>query len=261
MLTHFSLCSGIGGLDLAAEWAGFKTVGQCEINDYANRVLEKNFPDVKRWRDVKDVNKKQLDIQQIKDVTVLSAGFPCQPHSISGKRQGSDDVRDLWTEIYRIICDIRPQWFVGENVPGLLSTDHGLYFGRLLAELDKIGYNVAWCCLGAYEAGAIHKRERLAIIAYTDGRRFESLDSLRKECNQYHEKCISFENQCECQSDLFLNAKRILDSPIREFYRNDDGISSGLDRLRCLGNAVVPQQFYPIFKTIYEIESQVSNIN
>ncbi len=98
-LTHLSLFSGIGGLDLAAEWAGFRTVGQCEYADFPRRILEKHWPNMPRWRDVRDVRdvtRLSVDRAGIGEITLISGGFPCQPHSLAGKRLASGDERDLW---------------------------------------------------------------------------------------------------------------------------------------------------------------------
>ena len=94
-LTHFSLCSGIGGLDLAAEWAGFETVGQCEIDKYASCVLAKNFEGVKNYGDIRTITAERLAGDGVGDITVLSAGIPCQPYSLAGKGLGDCDSRDL----------------------------------------------------------------------------------------------------------------------------------------------------------------------
>ena len=113
MLTHLSLFSGIGGLDLAAEWAGFKTVGQCEWGDYQTKILKKHWPDVPKWRDVYELSADEFyERTKEKNVTVISGGFPCQPHSVSGKRKASDDERDLWPEYIRIVREIKPRWIV-----------------------------------------------------------------------------------------------------------------------------------------------------
>ena len=100
-------------------------------------------------------------------IDIVSGGFPCQPHSVAGKRQGSSDERDLWPEVRRILSEIRPRWFVGENVPGLLSSNHGDFFGGILSDLAALGYFVGWCTYGAVDVGAWHRRDRVFIVAYS----------------------------------------------------------------------------------------------
>ena len=118
-LTHLSLFSGIGGLDLAAEWAGFRTGGQCEWADYPRAVLEKHWPGLPRWKDIRDLTGADFrEKTGIEYPTVVSGGFPCQPHSLAGKRLASDDERDLWYELFRVYCETGARWLVGENVGG-----------------------------------------------------------------------------------------------------------------------------------------------
>ncbi|MCL2589182.1 MAG: DNA cytosine methyltransferase, partial [Oscillospiraceae bacterium] len=118
-LSHLSLFSGIGGIDLAGEWAGFETVGQCEFAAYPTKVLEKHWPGVPRWKDVRDVTAASfLERTGLTAPTLISAGFPCQPHSLVGKRRASGDERDLWPELRRVLGELRPRWFLGENVRG-----------------------------------------------------------------------------------------------------------------------------------------------
>lgn len=167
-LTHFSLCSGIGGLDLAAEWAGFETIAQCEIDDYASIVLANRFRGVPNLHDIRTVTNDRLAECGIKaeDITVVSAGFPCQPYSLAGKGLGDSDERDLWGEVARVLKEIRPRWFVGENTPGLFARQNQRYFRRVLDDLTALGYSVGWGIWGACDVGAPHKRDRVFLIAY-----------------------------------------------------------------------------------------------
>lgn len=169
-LTHLSLFSGIGGLDLAAEWAGFETVGQVEWADYQTAVLARHWPDVARWRDVRD-----FTIQSFRERTgirageldLLTGGPPCQPFSLAGNRKGADDERDMWPEYFRVVSEIRPRWCVAENVRGLLSNDDGRYFRGILRQFADLGYCVAWGIIRAIDAGAPHQRERVCFVAYS----------------------------------------------------------------------------------------------
>ena len=173
MLKHISLCSGIGGLDLAAEWAGIRTVAQCEIDGYASRVLEKNFKGVPNLHDIRTVTNERLRERGIdpSEITVISAGFPCQPYSLAGKGRGDRDERDLWGEVARVLGEVRPRWFVGENTPGLFSRENQRYFLRVLDDLAALGYHVGWGIWGACDVGAPHKRERVFLVAHADGER------------------------------------------------------------------------------------------
>ena len=172
-MTHLSLCSGIGGLDLAAEWAGFRTVAQCEIDGYASKVLAKNFKGVPNLHDIRTVTNGRLREHGIDpgEITVISAGFPCQPYSLAGKGRGDRDERDLWGEVARVLGEVRPRWFVGENTPGLFSRENQRYFRRILSDLAALGYNVGWGIWGACDVGAPHKRERVFLVAHADGER------------------------------------------------------------------------------------------
>lgn len=328
-LNHFSLCSGIGGLDLAAEWAGFTTIAQCEIDEYASKVLAKNFKGVPNLHDIRTVTNERLAEYGIRteDITVVSAGFPCQPYSLAGKGLGDSDERDLWGEVARVLKEIRPRWFVGENTPGLFARQNQRYFRRVLNDLTALGYRVGWGIWGACDVGAPHKRDRVFIISHSDGRKSRpriiakpiqtplikpcadnrvagnlsdavierqyqneiqrgELAESRNEKNagriqeswlQFERICGSIPNSCserqierrnrklsavaEAESLWNNNRGRTEKYVGREWWQTEpdvgrvaNGIPSRVDRLRCLGNAVVPPQAYPIFEAIAEFE-------
>ncbi len=118
-MTHLSLFTGIGGIDLAAEWAGFETVAMVERDKFCQQVLAKRFPNVPIYDDVTTFDGYKYE----KEIDLLSAGFPCQPHTRAGKRKASGDERDLWGEVVRILGETKPRFFLGENVPGRLACE------------------------------------------------------------------------------------------------------------------------------------------
>ena len=253
MLTHLSLFSGIGGLDLAAEWAGFKTVGQCEWADYPTRVLQKHWPDVPRWRDIRTLTKEDFHARTgLRTVDLISGGFPCQPHSLAGKRAGDKDERHLWPEYMRVVRELKPGAVVAENVPGLLSTIHG----AVCDDLEEAGYKVWTLCIPAYAVGAHHERYRVAVIAVNQGKSGLQTDSEADTAGILRK---TREHTGGRHWDYMPGTYWAVHKP--PVFGMADGIPGGMDgrikfkaQMTALGNAVVPQQFYPIFKAIADLE-------
>lgn len=163
-MTHGSLFSGIGGFDLAAEWAGWTNVFHCEINPFGQKVLKYYWPKAISYD---DITKTDFTIHR-GTIDILTGGFPCQPFSLAGKRLGTEDHRNLWPEYFRAIKEIQPVWVVGENVPGIINWSAGLVFEQVQADLESEGYEVWPVILPACGVNAPHKRERVWFVAYTD---------------------------------------------------------------------------------------------
>lgn len=169
-----SLFTGVGGIDLAAEMVGIKVAAMCEIDPYAVQVLRKRFPGVPIYGDVREITAERLRTDGIWPIDMVCGGFPCQPFSQAGRRQGQEDDRYLWPEMLRVVAECRPRWVLGENVAGLLSIadvcgrDWGT-FGTILYDLAALGYRVGWTCYGAGDIGAPHQRDRVFILAHAPG--------------------------------------------------------------------------------------------
>jgi DNA (cytosine-5)-methyltransferase 1 len=154
-----SLFSGIGGFDLGLERCGMEIVWQVENEPYCRKVLAKHWPNVPCYEDIHDVGAHNLE-----EVDVICGGFPCQPVSTAGKQRGQDDERWLWPEFARILRELRPRYALVENVPGLLVRG----MGDVLRDLAAAGYDAEWGCISAASVGAPHLRKRIFVIAHTD---------------------------------------------------------------------------------------------
>jgi len=157
-MTHGSLFSGIGGIDLGFEMAGIKTSWTCEIDEWANSILKERFPSAKHYKDIVKINKNNLE-----RVDIISGGFPCQDISLAGKGEGLNGKRSgLWFEMWRVIGELQPRWVLIENVANLTAKGGC----RVLHDLAKIGYDAEWQIISARDVGARHLRRRIWIIAY-----------------------------------------------------------------------------------------------
>ena len=159
-MTHGSLFTGIGGFDQGFEQAGIHSAWQVEIDPFARAVLQKHFPEVPKHEDIRTVGKHNLT-----RVDIISGGFPCQDVSHSGARRGLSAPRSgLFFEAKRVIEELQPQWFVLENVPGLLSSNQGQDFAIVVETLCQLGYGVAWRVLDSQFFGVPQKRRRVFIV-------------------------------------------------------------------------------------------------
>ena len=156
MKTHLDLFSGIGGFALAAGWAGYNTIGFCEIEDYPRRVLSKRFSGVPIHGDI-----RELDGSVYRGVSLITGGYPCQPFSAAGKRGGASDDRHLWPQMLRVIKQARPVFVVAENVAGHIT----LGLDEVLADLESEGYAGRAIVVPACAVNAPHRRDRVWIIA------------------------------------------------------------------------------------------------
>lgn len=166
-LTHGSLFSGIGGFDLAARWMNWENVFHVERNPFCTRVLKHHFPESESYEDIYEFQATKYRGR----IDVLSGGFPCQPFSTAGKREGTNDERYLWPEMLRVIRDIQPLYIVGENVYGLVNWNAGAVFAEVVSSLETEGYEVGAYVLPASAVEAPHRRDRIFFVAYSDNDR------------------------------------------------------------------------------------------
>lgn len=230
------LFSGIGGFSLGLErTGGFETVAFCEIEDFPRRILAKHWPKVPCYEDVRTLTAERLSADGIA-VDVVTGGFPCQDISTAGKRRGiGEGTRSgLYSEVIRIVGDLRPEYVILENVSNLLagpSERPGGWFGRVLGDLAEVGYDAEWHCIPASNIGALHQRDRVWIVAYpnSDSLRFQRVWS--PAGSPWSEEQFAGLVQMALQHAI----------PARSGGGILDGVPGRSHRLKALGNAVVPQ--------------------
>lgn len=176
-MRHGDLCSGIGGFALAARWLGWRTAFFAEIDPYCSAILDGHWPGVPNVGDLRTV-----DWSAVEPVDVITAGFPCQPVSQAGKREGLADERWLWPDVERSVRALRPRYVLLENTPGLFTTPGA--FDAVLAGLAALRYDARWEVLSAAEVGAPHLRERVWIVAAPS----PFPDALERELRQFRQR-------------------------------------------------------------------------
>jgi DNA (cytosine-5)-methyltransferase 1 len=307
-LSHGSLFSGIGGFDLAAQWMGWNNIFQCEKDEWCRKVLTKNFPNTKRFEDIKQFNAKEYN----GTIDVISGGFPCQPFSVAGQRKGKDDDRYLWEEMLRVIGEVQPKFVVGENVTGII----GMALDTVLSDLEAQNYTTETYIIPACSKNAWHRRDRVWIVAYSNSIRWNNeqkdngqtlhnengngatkeqsrgkqqrrtgkpgsilsnseskLSNERENGNDTEQREIqlqtggsnsiftnSNDTRCKEQRQPITDGTELFAPKCSSWWETEpelgrvvDGLSGRVDRLKGLGNAIVPQVAYEIFRSIGEL--------
>lgn len=324
------LFSGIGGFSLAAESLGIETVAFCEKDKFCQKVLKKNFPSVPVFPDICKLKRSDID----DSIDIITGGFPCQPFSIAGQKKGTEDDRDLWPQMLRIIKEFKPTWVVGENVANFIS----MAFKRTKTDLESEGYEVQPFIIPACGVGAPHRRDRVWILGYSKHngsftakreKKFDKVENSDKEgeyqtiqskgasnprnngilaysdsngrakrdwaniridqtrknthrqgaTNTSDVRCSS-KVMADCDNEGLQRQRREYELVSKQKARHTTwrsgkeirsgevwlsepnvgrvahGISNRVDRLKCLGNAIVPQVAYQILEGINEIHNK-----
>jgi len=232
VITVGELFAGIGGIGLGLEMTGgFEVKWQVERDPYATRVLEKNWPDVKRWDDVTTFPPTESDVW---NVDLIAGGFPCQDISFAGKGAGLKGERSgLFYEVVRIAERLRPRYLLLENVAALVVRG----MGHVLGALAQVGYDCEWHCIPAAALGAPHRRDRVFILAYAAGERIQGLRATGQQVISPHVSPSLSLRESSGSRQHFWKVEP-------ELGRVVNGVSIGVDRakrIKALGNAVVPQ--------------------
>lgn len=276
MLNVLDLFSGIGGFSLGLErTGGFRTVAFCEIDKKAQAVLRKHWPDVPIFDDVQEISYESIGVQ----VDVITGGFPCQDISLAGKGEGLAGERSgLWFEFHRLIKEIQPKYAIIENVSALRS--RGL--DVILSGLSEIGYDAEWHCIPASAVGAPHRRDRIWIMAHPNNSRLQRSEwggtsNEERQSGRHFAKCSStmahstgIRSSGSGQFEQSKHPAQIINGEtIESFYgrvseiwavepnmgRVAHGVPGRVDRLKQLGNAVVPQIPELIGRAILDFEN------
>jgi DNA (cytosine-5)-methyltransferase 1 len=297
-MRHLDLFSGIGGFSLAAQWVWgeeYENVGFCDNNEFCQQVIKKNFKNAIIYDDI-----RKLNGNEIKNLDLLTGGFPCQPFSFAGKRRSDKDDRYLWPEMLRVIREARPRWIIGENVAGIIN----LALDQVLADLEREGYTIQAFVIPACAIGAPHRRDRVWIVGHDDtdargkridGRRIHEDDQLQGRSILSAVQAKRGKTRGAPRADIATPSRNPTDpegagqqgwtyGPRKiQFWgsgagydwlevatslcRVDDGLPAQLDereltpkqhrieRIKALGNAIVPQVAMEILKIIKVVDT------
>lgn len=236
-LKVLDLFSGIGGFSLGLErTGGFETVAFCEIDPFCQKVLNKHWPDVPIYNDVRTIDYEGT-------VDVITGGFPCQDVSVAGSQKGiGEGTRSgLWSECTRLISHYRPQYAIFENVTNLLNGNRGSWFGTVLRDLASCGYNAEWQCIRACTAGLPHKRDRVWILAYPAEKRWDipknkaPISSKMRSISHYKQSGHRWKRKIGGHS-----MERVGWTVEPRICGSHDGLPDDSHRIGALGNSIIP---------------------
>ena len=239
---HLDLFSGIGGFALAASWVWreqHEIHSFVEIEPFAQKILKKHWPEVPIHDDIKTYAHDGTAID------LISGGFPCQPYSVAGKRRGADDYRALWPEMLRVIKEAQPNWVVGENVANFAN----MGLDDCLFDLEGEGYETTSVVIPACAVGANHRRDRVWIIANTNG---SGRETSRSTMPQRRETEVSM--PWDSNERFKWDGWAFTESQV---CRANDGVPKRVDRIKGLGNAIVPHVAAAIFECIKIINEEL----
>ncbi|MHC5916947.1 MAG: DNA cytosine methyltransferase [Nostoc sp.] len=224
------LCSGIGGFTLAhLITGGFETVAFCEINQYCQQVLNLHFPQIPIIGDIHDITVESLARVGVREVDGIITGLPCPPFSVAGKRLASLDSRNLFGEFFRILCKVRPHWAIVENVPGLITAESGEFFRSVLWQFAQMGFDVEWGVLSASQVGAVHKRERIWLIATNSQSSRRDTSWSQRIQERTNLASIGGGDAANCQKHRLTNSVEYAAFSQPTSSRGDDRRTTGLD--------------------------------
>ena len=269
-MKHLDLFSGIGGFSLALDQVVEAEHTFCDNDKFCQEVLKKNFPNTKIYDDIRSITNERADL--------VTGGFPCQPFSQAGKRRGTADDRYLWPEMFRVIQLAKPTWVIAENVGGLVTWNEGMVLEQVCSDLENKGYEVQSLVIPAVAKGAPHRRDRVWIIGYSEVARKATKREVFRERERdkksaYTKRGNTANERNDSQSDTPDPQRKGYEGQINqagssagyswddnwfevaaELCRVDDGLPRRLDRnerLKSLGNAIVPQVAEEIIRGIY----------
>ena len=266
---------------MGLEWAGMSTKAMCEKDPYCRKVLAKHWPDLKIHEDIRDLDGRQY----ANSIDVVAGGFPCQPFSQAGKRKGKLDIdRHLWPEMFRVIKESRPRWVIGENVFGFIN----MALDDVQSDLESEHYEVRKFVLPAVAVDAKHRRDRCFVLAYTNGERQLQQRGTEQEvggwvgnsgkqdvAHSYNEGIQRSEKsrghgeigeesndqhieRCGGSSIGLSNTERqACWLPEPRVGRVAHGVPNRVDRLKGLGNAVVPQLIQAIGEIVIKADMEI----